>query len=69
LKNLTIKQAVIKVLEEEEKPLTSKEIYAKILEKDYYRFKAEKPLYIVQVEIRRHCTGGSGFNILGSPNI
>jgi len=57
LKNLTIKQAVIKVLKDEGKPLSVKEIYSKILEKDYYRFKAENPLHIVHVEIRRHCKG------------
>jgi restriction system protein len=57
LKNFTIKQAAIKVLKDEGKPLTVKEIYSKILEKDYYRFKAQDPLHIVQVEIRRHCKG------------
>lgn len=57
MKNLTIKQAVIKVLKEAGKPLTSKEIYSQILAKDFYRFKAENPLHIVQIEIRRHCKG------------
>jgi restriction system protein len=53
----TIKEAVILVLKEEGKALSSKAIYNKIIEKDYYRFRAENPPNIVLTLIRRHCQG------------
>ncbi len=53
----TIKQAAIEVLKQEKCPLTIKEIYNRIIQKDLYHFKAEKPLSIVRIEVRRHCIG------------
>jgi len=55
LKNRTINQAIIDVFKKEGKPLTSKEIYNKIIENDYYRFRAEDPVNIVRIQLRRHC--------------
>lgn len=57
MKRRTIKEAVVELLKKEGKPLSAKEIYVKIVESDLYRFNAEKPENIVQVEIRRHCEG------------
>jgi restriction system protein len=57
MKNLTIKEAIIKVLKEEKKSLSAKNIYNLIIERDYYRFKAENPPNIVLTLIRRHCIG------------
>lgn len=57
MKKLTIREAVIKVLKLKGKPLSSREIYDKIIEQDLYRFNAERPEGIVKVEIRRHCVG------------
>jgi restriction system protein len=57
MKRRTIKQAIVEVLKQEKKPLTVKDIYTLIIERDYYRFNAQNPLNIVQGEIRRHCVG------------
>ena len=53
----TIKEAIIAALKREGKPMSIKDIYDKIIEWDFYRFKAERPVGIVAVEIRRHCAG------------
>jgi restriction system protein len=53
----TIIEAVIQVLEEEGRPLSAKVIYNKIMERDYYRFRAENPSNIVLTLIRRHSQG------------
>lgn len=53
----TIKDAVIAVLLKIGKPSSVKEIFEKIIEWDFYRFKAERPVGIVAVEVRRHCMG------------
>lgn len=55
MKNRTINQAIIDIFKKEGKPLTSKEIYNKIIENDYYRFRAEDPVNIVRIQLRRHC--------------
>ena len=57
MKKRTIRESVIRVLKEEGKPLSAKAIYNKIIEKDYYRFRAENPPSIVLTLIRRHCKG------------
>ena len=57
MKKRTIKEAVIQVLKEAGKPLTAKTIYNIIIDKDYYRFRAENPPNIVLSLIRRHCHG------------
>ena len=53
----TIRAAITEVLKREGEPLSAKDIYAKIIEFDYYRFRAENPQHIVLSEIRRHCEG------------
>ena len=57
MKKRTIKEAIIEALKRSQKPLSSRDIYDFIIEKDLYRFRAEKPEHIVKVEIRRHCEG------------
>lgn len=57
MKKRTIKEAIIEALKRSQKSLSSKDIYDLIIEKDLYRFRAEKPEHIVKVEIRRHCEG------------
>lgn len=53
---MTIIESVIEVLKEKS-PLTYKEIYQQIIEKDLYRFGAKNPEAVVNGEIRRHCHG------------
>lgn len=53
----TIIQAIIDVLTEEQRPLSVKVIYNKIVSKEYYNFKAQNPYNVVRVELRRHCVG------------
>lgn len=57
MKTKTIKEAIIKVLNDIGKPLSLKTIYELIIANDLYRFKAENPPNIVRVLIRRHCVG------------
>lgn len=54
---LTIIGAITKVLQEKGSSLSSKMIYDTIVERDYYRFKAQDPHSVVRVELRRHCKG------------
>lgn len=54
---MTIKEAIVKVLEQEKKPLSANFIYDKIIERDYYSFKAVNPQHIVITTIRRQCVG------------
>jgi restriction system protein len=53
----TIKEAITETMKKVGHPLALKEIYDKIIEFDFYRFNAENPKNIVQVEVRRHCVG------------
>lgn len=53
----TIREAIIQALKKVGEPMSVKDIYAKIIELDYYRFRAENPQHIVLTEIRRHCEG------------
>jgi restriction system protein len=55
MKNRTINQSIIEVLKREGIPLFPKEIYNKIIEYDFYRFRAEFPENIVRIQLRRHC--------------
>lgn len=57
MKRRTIRKAVIEALKRSGKPLTSKEIYEFIVKHDLYRFNAESPRNIVNIQIRRHCEG------------
>lgn len=53
----TIKEAINSVLRKVGHPLSIKDIYDKIIEWDYYRFRAAYPVGIVATQIRRHCKG------------
>ena len=57
MKKLTIKDAILKVFKDEGKPLSVNYIYDKIVELDYYRFRAVNPHHIVLTTIRRQCVG------------
>ena len=52
---MTITDAVIKVLENEENGLPLQEIYDKIIENNYYEFGAKNPLDALRVQIMRYC--------------
>ena len=54
---MTIIEAIKKILKNEKRELTSKEIYEKIEEKQLYRFGAKDPKAIVNGIIRKHCFG------------
>jgi restriction system protein len=56
-KNSTIKDAILKVFDDEEKPLSVNYIYDKIIELNYYRFRSTNPRHIVLTTIRRQCEG------------
>lgn len=56
-KRMTIIDAISKVLKENNLPLSVKSIYDKIVANDFYQFKAQDPLSVVRVELRRHCQG------------
>lgn len=56
-KKLTILGAITKVLNEHSFSMSSKQIYNSIVEKQYYKFKAQNPYSVVRVELRRHCNG------------
>ena len=53
----TIREAILQALKKVGEPMSAKDIHAKIIELDYYRFRAENPQHIVLSEIRRHCEG------------
>lgn len=55
MKNRTINEAILEVFKREGKPLLIRDIYAKIIEYDLYRFRAQKPEDIVRIQLRRHC--------------
>lgn len=55
MKNRTINEAILEVLKKEGKPLLIRDIYNKIIEYDFYRFRAQKPEDIVRIQLRRHC--------------
>jgi restriction system protein len=50
----TIIDAISKVLKDNNIPLPVSTIYDKIVANDYYQFKAQDPLSVVRVEVRRH---------------
>ncbi|WP_439626592.1 hypothetical protein [Gemmata sp.] len=53
----TIHKAITQVLRDKGVPLTAEEIYASIIERSLYEFKAQNPLAIVIGTLRRHCDG------------
>lgn len=54
---MTIIEAIKKVMTQENKPLTDREIYKSIMKNKLYSFKAKDPMHIVKTSIRRHCVG------------
>lgn len=57
MKSPTIIDAISQVLQESKTSLSIAVIYNKIVENNYYVFKAQDPLSVVRVELRRHCVG------------
>lgn len=53
----TIIDAISIVLQNSKTSLSIGVIYKEIIENDYYKFKAQDPLSVVRVELRRHCEG------------
>ncbi len=54
---MTIVQALKEVLSTLKKPMTYKEIYNEIIERELYEFGAKVPEAIVNSKLRRHCYG------------
>lgn len=54
---MTINEAITQALNLAGKPISSKEIYKLILDKNLYDFKAEKPYHVMLVQLRRHSKG------------
>lgn len=54
---MTIVEAVTKVLMGSNRPMTSKEVYDKIIEQQLYVFGAKDPVHVVDQQIRRSCEG------------
>ncbi|NDK99884.1 restriction endonuclease [Photorhabdus bodei] len=54
---MTIIEAIINVLREHGKALSHKDIYDRIISKNYYSFGAKDPVAVVRGEIRKHCYG------------
>jgi restriction system protein len=57
MRRTTIIDAITRILRESQTPLPVNVIYDKIVANDYYPFKAQDPLSVVRVELRRHCQG------------
>lgn len=57
MKSPTIVDAISQVLQESKTSLSIVGIYKRIVENNYYVFKAQDPLSVVRVELRRHCIG------------
>jgi restriction system protein len=57
MKQRTIIEAISKVLKDNDKSLSIKDIYDQIINNSYYKFNAQHPYNVVRVEIRRHCIG------------
>lgn len=54
---MTIIEAIVNVLRESSNPLSPKDIYDLIINRQYYTFGAKDPLGVVRGEIRKHCYG------------
>ena len=53
----TITQAIQKVIQDANRPMTIQEAHDAIVQANLYQFKADDPVHIVRNEIRRHCYG------------
>jgi len=65
--NLTIKEAIIRVLEYEPQGMTAEQIYRKIIADGLYSFGAQNPQNVVRVEIDRACEN-SNYTVRASKN-
>jgi len=54
---MTIVEAIKAVMHDAGRPLTAKEAFDAILEKNLYVFHAQNPKHVVLMQIRRHCVG------------
>lgn len=54
---MTITDAITMVLSESDRPLGHKEIFERIIEKEYYSFGAKDPRAVVRSKLRKHCFG------------
>ncbi len=54
---ITVREAVIRVLTNSNKPLTASEIYSEIIKKHLYSFNTNNPVTIIEHAIRRACKG------------
>ncbi|OQB25827.1 MAG: hypothetical protein BWY11_00205 [Firmicutes bacterium ADurb.Bin182] len=59
--NTTIKEAVLKVLSDESRPMTADEIYDKIIKRGLYTFGAQNPVNVVRTTIEYACDN-SGYS-------
>ena len=57
MKKRTVNEAILYILNKEQKSLTIKEIYNKIVENNLYEFRAQQPEDIVRKQLRKHCVG------------
>lgn len=64
MKKGTIKDAIIKVLNEKNEPMIAKEIYQTIVDKGYYQFGAKNPTGIVSGVLREHSIGTAGKEVV-----
>lgn len=53
----TIREAILKVFDLLDKPLTPEKIYDKIIEDDLYAFNTESPVHVIKTRLRRECEG------------
>jgi hypothetical protein len=54
---LTIKDAVVSVLKKRNSPLTVREIYDEIIEKNLFKFNTSSPENVLKAAIRKNCFG------------
>jgi hypothetical protein len=54
---MTIVDSAATVLREARRPMTAPEIYAAILERKLFQFKAKQPIQVLIKQLRRHCVG------------
>jgi len=54
---MTVVEAIKVVMRDAGVPLTAKEVYAGIVARSLYVFRAKNPQHVVATQIRRHCLG------------
>lgn len=52
---MTIVQAILDVMQQSGRPLSAKEAYNLIEERNLYQFKAADPQSVVAAQLRKHC--------------